>query len=309
MKVLIVHSGTQNIRSAYINEQVNSLIDLGLEINYFPITKKGLIGYLSHLPLFCKIINEFKPDIVHAHYGLSGLFANLQRKIPVITSFHGSDVYNPRNLLLSKIAYYLSKDTIFVSSKLMSQFGSNNENIITCGVDMTLFKPADQEISKEIFILFGGAKENSVKNFSLAKKGVERFNFQYANSDLYVSIKELKGKSRNEVVDLMNDAKLLLITSFYEGSSQVLKEAMSCNCPVVATDVGSVGDLIGENSKAGIIVESTPESIASGIQKILSDDFSCGRIELIKHEISLEQVAQRVLKLYNSVISSTSSKF
>jgi glycosyltransferase involved in cell wall biosynthesis len=309
MKVLIVHSGTQNIRSAYINEQVNSLIDLGLEINYFPITKKGLIGYLSHLPLFCKIINEFKPDIVHAHYGLSGLFANLQRKIPVITSFHGSDVYNPRNLLLSKIAYYLSKDTIFVSSKLMSQFGSNNENIITCGVDMTLFKPADQEISKEIFILFGGAKENSVKNFSLAKKGVERFNIQYANSDLYVSIKELKGKSRNEVVDLMNDAKLLLITSFYEGSSQVLKEAMSCNCPVVATDVGSVGDLIGENSKAGIIVESTPESIASGIQKILSDDFSCGRIELIKHEISLEQVAQRVLKLYNSVISSTSSKF
>lgn len=308
MKVLIVHSGTQNKTSAYIKEQVDSLISLGLEINYFTITKKGVKGYLSHLPKLYKKIKEFKPDVIHAHYGISGLFANLQRKIPVITSFHGSDVYNPKNLMLSKIAYYLSKDTIFVSSKLKTKFGVKRGNIITCGVDMRLFKPASSISKRESFILFSGSVNNKVKNYPLAKEGVKLFNSQFVKSDLHFTLTELKDKSRKEVVHLMNTAQLLLITSIYEGSSQVLKEAMACNCPVVTTNVGSVRDLITKKSKAGIIVEPFPESIANGIHKVLSEDFNHGRQELVEHEIGLAQVAQRILILYNMVAANSKNK-
>lgn len=308
MKVLIVHSGIQHKTSPYIKEQVDSLISLGLEINYFTITKKGVKGYLSHLPNFYKKINEFKPDIIHAHYGLSGLFANLQRKISVITSFHGSDVYNPKNIMLSKIAYYLSKDTIFVSSKLKTKFGAKRGNIITCGVDMRLFKPASPICNREPFIIFSGSINNKVKNYPLAKEGVNLFNSQFLESDLHLTIKELKNKSRKEVVHLMNNAQLLLITSIYEGSSQVLKEAMACNCPVVTINVGSVRDLIAKKSKAGIIVEPFPESIAKGIQKVLSEDFKNGRQELVEHEIGLDQVAKRILKLYKMVAANSKFK-
>lgn len=305
MKVLIVHSGNQNKTSPYIKEQVDSLISLGLEINYFTITKKGVKGYLSHLPTLYRKINEFKPNVIHAHYGISGLFANLQRKIPVITSFHGSDVYNPKNVFLSKIAYYLSKDTIFVSSKLKTKLGVKRGSIITCGVDMKLFKPASPICDRKSFILFSGSVNNNVKNYPLAKEGVKLYNSQFG---LHFKLSELKNKSREEVVHLMNTAQLLLITSIYEGSSQVLKEAMACNCPVVTTNVGSVRDLISKKSKAGIIIEPFPESIANGIHKVLSEDFNHGRQELVEHEIGLTQVAQRILILYNKVAANSNNK-
>jgi glycosyltransferase involved in cell wall biosynthesis len=50
------------------------------------------------------LIREFKPDVIHAHFGIAGIRINnfVQKnriKIPVITSFHGSDVlFNPHNV-------------------------------------------------------------------------------------------------------------------------------------------------------------------------------------------------------------------
>lgn len=64
-------------------------------------------------------IEEYHPDIIHAHYGLSGLLANLQREVPVVTTFHGSDIHSGGIwLLLSKICMYLSAFNIFVSRRI-----------------------------------------------------------------------------------------------------------------------------------------------------------------------------------------------
>ena len=35
-------------------------------------------------------------DLVHAHYGLTGVLAVTQRSVPVVVTFHGSDTGNPR---------------------------------------------------------------------------------------------------------------------------------------------------------------------------------------------------------------------
>lgn len=63
----------------------------------------------------CKTIQstkkkEFQQDIVHAHFGLSGLFATLQRRIPTIITFHGSDINVKRNLIFSFIASKLQAE-------------------------------------------------------------------------------------------------------------------------------------------------------------------------------------------------------
>lgn len=50
-----------------------------------------------------KLIDEYKPDIIHAHFGIAAIrinnFVNKHKlKIPVISSFHGSDIlYNPHH--------------------------------------------------------------------------------------------------------------------------------------------------------------------------------------------------------------------
>ncbi|MFZ2322076.1 MAG: glycosyltransferase [Ignavibacteriaceae bacterium] len=58
-------------------EQINSIQKFGIEFYIYPIQGKGISGYLKNLKPINKKIKEFKPDLIHAHYGLSGLLACL----------------------------------------------------------------------------------------------------------------------------------------------------------------------------------------------------------------------------------------
>ncbi len=92
IKILIVCSGNSDELSPFIQEQADSLSTLGIKIDFFKIKGKGMFGYLRNHFKYKEKIRNFKPDVIHAHYGLSGLFANLQRKVPVVTTYHGSDL-------------------------------------------------------------------------------------------------------------------------------------------------------------------------------------------------------------------------
>ena len=117
MKILIVSKGNNGKASTFVKEQVDAIILLGHTVEYFFINRGGVFGYLLRLFPLIRKINQFKPDIIHAHYGLSGFLANLQRKIPVITTYHGSDINIPRILIFSKMSIRLSAYNIFVSQK------------------------------------------------------------------------------------------------------------------------------------------------------------------------------------------------
>ena len=60
----------------------------------FAFFSRAILEIIPHI--------DFKPDIIHAHYGLSGLLANLQRSIPVVTTYHGSDINLPKVFLVIK---------------------------------------------------------------------------------------------------------------------------------------------------------------------------------------------------------------
>ena len=92
MKILIVCSKNSGKIAPFILEQGESLLRLGVEVDYYPIVGKGFMGYWKSRKSFLHKIKTCQPDIIHAHYGLSGLLANSQRKIPVVTSYHGSDI-------------------------------------------------------------------------------------------------------------------------------------------------------------------------------------------------------------------------
>jgi len=189
MKVLIVCSGTHGILSPFIKEQMGSLEKLGVEFSLFKINKKGFIGYLSHLNSLKKFIKKHKPDIIHAHYGLSGLLANLQQCVKVITTFHGSDINNKQVFKYSKWAHKLSNASIFVERSMMNKVSRKDLSfVIPCGVDISTFHPSAKEgsdynsiIKKDCFnILFASSFSNPVKNYSLAKNACnsleEKFN-------------------------------------------------------------------------------------------------------------------------------------
>lgn len=117
MKILIVASNKQGRFAPFIEEQMAALEARGIEVLRYGITGKGILGYLRELPALRRAIKQHRPDIIHAHYGLSGLLANLQRLVPVITTYHGSDINVPAILRFSKIAMRLSAHNIFVSKR------------------------------------------------------------------------------------------------------------------------------------------------------------------------------------------------
>ena len=152
MRILIVANHNPRHYTTFITEQVESVRQLGVEIDYYGVHGKGIMGYLSNLSSLKAKIHEYRPDLIHAHYGLSGLLANLQREVPVVTSYHGSDIHSGgQTLFFSKLATRLSAYNIFVSKRLLEQSGYNGPNkcIISCGIDMNTFHPIDRAVARK----------------------------------------------------------------------------------------------------------------------------------------------------------------
>jgi teichuronic acid biosynthesis glycosyltransferase TuaC len=299
MKVLVVCSSNSNRIAPFIAEQIDALRQLDVDIQIFGIKGKGIRGYLKNRKLLLQRIHTFQPDIIHAHYGLSGLLANLQRKVPVLTTYHGSDINDKSIFRISKLSIWLSNHNIFVSQKNINKAKvKKNFSLIPCGVDTSVFYPQDKEpcrqqmqLSKtKRYVLFAGAFDNPVKNASLALHAVAKLK----NTELI----ELNGYTREEVACLMNAVDACLLTSHSEGSPQFIKEAMACNCPIVSVDVGDVKELL-EGVKHCYIAEYDAQDIANKLNLVLANDMRTdGENKITKMNLDNESIAKRILEVY-----------
>ena len=303
MKVLIVASGNSAVISPFVKEQGDSLKEIGLDIDYFLIKGKGITGYLKNYFNLIRLIKTNNYDIIHAHYGLSGLLATFQSHVPVVITFHGSDVnLNRTNFYLSFLASRLSDANIFVHeslSKKLSLF-SDKAEIIPCGVNLNLFKPIDKLASRDKlgldhnynYVLFSSSFNNKIKNAALAKLALSNFE--------NIILLEMKGYSREEVHLLMNAVDILIVTSHSETGPLVVKEALACNCPIISTDVGDVKEL-ANGTKNCYIVEYDAKQIEQRIRDILSSNKKSDGRAAVKH-ISLEKIATDVYSVYKRVL-------
>ena len=310
MKVLIVCSGniknTFAISQSFIKEQADSLSALGITYDTFLIKGSNASGYLRNFPRFKKQLAENRYDVIHAHYGLSGLFANLQRKIPVITTFHGSDVWNRNVRFYSFMAHLMSKKSIFVHPVLPRllgyRSGSLSNFIVPCGVDMNTFSPIDKyEARKRLklafnkkYILFSSSFETNVKNAPLA------FNALKCLKGQVPELLELKGYGRNEVNFLLNAVDVVLVASFRETGPLIVKEAMACNCPIVSTDVGDVRAII-RDTEGCYITSFDPEDVAAKIKLALDFNKRTNGREKIRH-LDNRIIAEKIVEIYKSVL-------
>jgi glycosyltransferase involved in cell wall biosynthesis len=305
MKILIVHSG--NVASSkhytFIKTQEDALRLQGCKTDFFQIKGKGLLGYIKSRKKLLLKIKEFQPDIIHAHYGLSGLLANLQCKIPVVTTYHGSDINNPKVLRFSKISVRLSKFNIFVSQKNIDIVKPKKScALIPCGVDTEQFKPLDKIECREKLglknneklVLFSGGFDKEVKNPALAKSAVALL------SD--VKLLELKGYTREQVCWLMNAVDAVLMTSRTEGSPQFIKEALAVNCPIVSVDVGDVKEVVG-NTENGFICFRSEKVIAEALKEIFqTNKRTNGRNRIVELKLDNKDVAEKLINIYNNIL-------
>lgn len=307
MKILIVASFNKGRFAPFILEQAEALKDAGCQIEYYGLQGKGMNGYLKNLPSLKRKIKEFQPDIVHAHYGLSGLFANLQRRVPVVITYHGSDINDPKILRFSKIAMRLSAWNIFVSRKTLEIVGPSEKYILLpCGVDMSDLQLTNKTEARQKrgldankrYVLFSGAFDNAVKNASLAKKTIALL------QDDNVELRELKGFSRDEVTLFMCAADVFFMTSYTEGSPQVIKEAMACGCPIVSVDVGDVKERLDDVAGCYVAKTREPKELADLLRVAMAfEGKTKGKEKIIADGLNNEVVARKLIEVYGKVIN------
>ena len=305
MRILICVSGnapnyTFERTQVFVYEQIESVKRLDASVDYkvFPVVGKGIKGYLASLKQLKAVIKEYQPDLVHAHCGHVGAQAVLQRRVPVITTFHGSDVNASKMRPIASFASLLSAESFFVSKKLMQtlRIKGRCHAVIPCGVDVSIFHPRDKEDCKrqlgidKDYMLFASDFGNSVKNPALAKA--------VANHFLNLELREIKDRSREEVAQLINGAELLLMTSFSEGSPQIIKEAIACGQRVVSVDVGDVREQT-EGLRNCRVCEADESKLVAAVREVLNEPFESGQAA---NQYDMNLIAHTILNQYKSII-------
>lgn len=281
--------------SPFIEEQAASVRALGHHVDLHFVERGGVRGYVESAAALRGVASTY--DIVHGH-GLAALCTMAVNDVPVVVTFHGSDVNKYKTRVLSALIASRADHSIYVSERLLGSalYSGKNVSVLPCGVDTALFQPLDKiECRRELgwkhddkIALFSGSFRVAIKNAPLAREAVLKWGGH---------LKELRGYDRKEVPVVMNASDALIISSFSEGSPQVVKEALACNVPIVSVDVGDVAEHLAHVSNS-VLVEPTPSGLARGLAMVAGER-SDGRGYV--EAMSMDEVGKKIAGLYKSI--------
>lgn len=296
--------------------QIESIRARGVDVEVLELSGISKLKYLQALPRLRRQLLHV--DIVHAHFGYCGWLARLQRRKPVVVSFMGDDLLgtpdsNGRVRMLSRVPVRINRwlaryvDAVIVKSVAMAKVVAPvRAHVVPNGVDVQLFRPLPQaQARRELgwddqrrYVLFAGNPDNPRKGYRLAEATMALLRQQTEQEPKLVT---LWGVAGDRVPLYMNGCDALLMTSFIEGSPNVVKEAMACNLPVVAVPVGDVGELL-DGVAASAICPYDAALLAAALARVLAaGQRSDGAAALQDKGLALPQVARRICEIYTEV--------
>jgi len=115
-------------------------------------------------------------------------------------------------------------------------------------------------------------------------------------------------QTKEKTIPLIRGSKLLIQPSLAEGISATLLEAMACQIPVIATNIGGNVELF-ENNKTGVLIDpENPEELLKEIISLLNDQTRSEQIsksafeKVQKYDWSI--VGQCYVNLYEKILQS-----
>ena len=149
------------------------------------------------------------------------------------------------------------------------------------------------------YILFPGNPDTPRKGFPLAQRLVLNASEQIHETLELIS---LKCVIPDLVPFYMNACDVMVMTSFIEGSPNVVKEAMACDLPIVAVPVGDVSELLA-GVDGCIVGPRNPQALGTALAKLLTDGcHSKGRLAIKRKGLDSESVAIKIKMIYEQVL-------
>lgn len=291
------HHGT------FVQEQVTGLRARGLHVDVLLVGgKRRKLSYVDGVRRFRRQIRENRYDLIHAHYVFSGVVARLQRRHPLVVSFHGAgEMVGWVGWLCRALAPFADAVTV-TSYEHKTRLGRQAAHVIPCGVDLDLFVPLPkQEARKRVglppqkrLVLFVGILRPE-KRLDIIEAAVDLLRDDLPDVELVVAT----GQPHERIPWYMNACDVLVLASDHEGSPVVIKEAMACNLPIVSVDVGDVARVIGD-TEGCYLCRRNPADMARKLRQALNrDQRTTGR--RIIQRLSLETTLEGVLHIYEAL--------
>jgi glycosyltransferase involved in cell wall biosynthesis len=305
---------------APVARQIESLRALGVDVDVLQITGSPKLKYAAAVPRLRSRARS--ADLVHAHFGYCGWAARSQLSRPLVVSFMGSDLLGTsdargrvtrwsRPVVAANRSLARLVDAVIVKSPQMAAVVARaGPQVIPNGVDTARFRPLDRVdarnrlgwSSEDRYVLFAGNPGNPRKAYPIARAAVDRAAAALGGSD-EIRMVPLSGIDPDLVPAYLSAADALVMTSHWEGSPNVVKEAMACNLPVVSVPVGDVPQLL-EGVEASTVCPRDPVALAEALADVLEQPRrSDGRRALERKGLGLERVARAVANVYEQVLT------
>lgn len=246
-----------------------------------------------------KVVKKFQPDIIHTHTFKAGLLArNLGLGIPNVHTFHGHHLYDPEfggfsRLVLNFVEKRLAKRSSRlltigerVAEELLEQGIGQSQQYISIAPGISPLEVEDSErvrkrlsIEKSDFVVVWLGRFTPVKRPDLVVEVAKRLPHlifvMAGDGELRESVSSSAPQNVRIVgvqsaAEMWAIADLALLTSDSEGMPLSIIEAQMSGVPVVATNVGSVSEIV-EDGVTGKLSRVDTDQIASSIVELVAN--------------------------------------
>jgi len=279
---------------------------------YFINGRENKMNYFKSIAALRNKIEKGRYDLIHIHYGISGLFLLFfSPKIPVFVTLHSGELFQKKgyiNHVLQKnltMAVVKRVNKVIVLNDTMTTLLSNYADKLVklpCGTNLDLFNNTMPGQNSDKFVVgFPGNKARPEKNFPLFEEIITEL-----RKVRPVEIIAFHNLTREEVIAVLGRIDVLLMTSTVEGSPQIIKEAMACNRPIISTRVGDVEDLLQDVTNSVVVDSFAASDFLAPLRQLMDlpaeQRTSNGRAKLIKMGLDSVKVSARIHHIYESFL-------
>jgi glycosyltransferase involved in cell wall biosynthesis len=308
----------------FIKRQTESLAARGLRCDVLFI--RGYRSRLAYLIAAARLARWSCADshryaLVHAHGGEAAVAAVFYWRCPLLVSYLGDDLLGTANVDGSmSVAHRIRRTIIRQQSRLAARTITKStemeralprsvrarNTVVPNGVDAVLFRPQDRNAARrelgwsrdERVVLFLANPQIVCKRYWLAERAVQRARLSLPALRFQVAF----AVAPDRIPSLMNAADCLLLTSSSEGSPNVVKEALMCNLPVVATRAGDVVELL-DAIEPSYVCDDSEAALAEAILACITvPRRSNGRA--LSRRLDSQVVSHRLLGIYGEIAPS-----
>ncbi len=282
-----------------------------------------------------KVINSYKPDLIHAHdfrastlAGFIGVFS----QIPVIAHLHNNspwiaslNVYSITFLLSS----YRIRKILGVSSSILDEYIFSKqikekfeERFNPIDVNSIIKKSQEYSIDDSYDLVFVGrlsSEKNPLEFLEIVKVLKEEYPElravilgdgpliesckEYAKQNLAIGSVEFKGYVENPMPFILK-AKIMVITSLWEGFGLAAVEALSMGKPVIARNVGGLKKII--NADCGALCDTKEHFIRECVKLLSRSDIYMRKSEVAVNRAwqldNREEYKKEIKRIYNEIL-------